>query len=171
MRETEFNQFHLNVHGSDSSAACLRDKMSEMKDHASSQPVKRGGSSSFSRLENSSPFSRIDATATNSTEALQAGVDDPLSVLGAGAVEESGDVFEKKDSELSHRDGEDPEQTAGQPSVELPEQFAELPIELVINMGCLFSVVTQRVHLNLNIIIHQYKVFFLFLLHICRLYK
>ncbi|EEQ34814.1 hypothetical protein McanMca71_001977 [Microsporum canis] len=105
--------------------------MPEMKDHASSQPVKRGGSSSFSRLENSSPFSRIDATATNSTEALQAGVDDPLSVLGAGDVEESGDVFEKKDSELSHGDGEDPEQTAGQPSVELPEQFAELPIELV----------------------------------------
>lgn len=106
--------------------------MSEKKDHPpSSQTQKRGGSNSFSRLENSSPFSRIDSTAEGMGEAMQVVVEDPLSSPGHGLVEEPEDVFEKKAPEGSQGEGESAEPAAGQPPVELPEQFAELPIELV----------------------------------------
>ncbi|EFE34764.1 VPS9 domain protein, putative [Trichophyton benhamiae CBS 112371] len=108
-------------------------EMSEKKDHASSsQMQKRGGSNSFSRLENSSPFSRIDSTAEGVGEAMQVVAEDPLSSPGHGLVEEPEDVFEKKAPEGSQGEGEGAEPAAGQPPpAELPEQFAELPIELV----------------------------------------
>lgn len=106
--------------------------MSEKKDHASSsQMQKRGGSNSLSRLENSSPFSRIDSTAEGMGEAMQVVAEDPLSSPGHGLVEEPDDVFNKKAPEVSQGEGEGAEPAAGQPPAELPEQFAELPIELV----------------------------------------
>ncbi|EFR02117.1 hypothetical protein MGYG_05119 [Nannizzia gypsea CBS 118893] len=108
--------------------------MSEKKDQASassSQVQKRGGSNSFSRLENNTPFSRIGSTAGDAGEAMQMVAEDPLSSPGHGLVEEPEDVFEKKAPEPSQADGDGTEPAAGQPPVELPEQFSELPIELV----------------------------------------
>ncbi|EZF71054.1 hypothetical protein H105_06685 [Trichophyton soudanense CBS 452.61] len=106
--------------------------MSEKKDHASSSQMQKcGGSNSLSRLENSSPFSRIDSTAEGMGEAMQVVAEDPLSSPGHGLVEEPDDVFNKKAPEVSQGEGEGAEPAAGQPPAELPEQFAELPIELV----------------------------------------
>ncbi|KAF3482000.1 uncharacterized protein GIQ15_04759 [Arthroderma uncinatum] len=99
--------------------------MSETKDHAPSTQAKQrsGGSNSFSRLENSSPFSRIDPTAADSTEAIQGTSENAVGSAGPGMTEATGDVFEKKDSDPSHGDGEDAEPVIGQLPVELPEQF------------------------------------------------
>ncbi|KAK2875156.1 hypothetical protein FQN49_001720 [Arthroderma sp. PD_2] len=105
--------------------------MSEKKDHApSTQARQRGGSNSLSRPENSSPFSRID-TAVDSKEAIHNTTESVSGTSEPGMKETTGDVFENKNPETPHGDGEDAEPAVGQSPVDLPELFDELPIELV----------------------------------------